>query len=92
VWTREFPLMKIVPFPGFTDDEALPCLPRELSVWQFARRGRRHVHNISDCCWYHGGNWHTAVQSAPRLLGAGSPVVVVQQPGQQFGQPLSLLG
>ena len=32
-------------------------------------------------------------QSAPRLYGgAGSPVVVVQQPGQQLGQPLSLLG
>jgi hypothetical protein len=31
--------------------------------------------------------------SALRLFGgAGSPVVVVQQPGQQLGQPLSLLG
>lgn len=31
-------------------------------------------------------------QPAPRLVGgAGLPIVMIQQPGQQLGQPLSLL-
>ncbi len=40
------------------------------------------------------GNSLGGSRSAPRLFGgfAGSPVVVVQHPGQQFGQLLSLLG
>lgn len=63
-WSHTFPLMKTVPVPELNADEAPPCLRRTESTWTRARRRRRPVNTVSDCCWYHGGNWHLAIAFA----------------------------
>lgn len=63
-WSYTFPLMKTVPVPELNADEASPCLRRTESAWTRARRRRRPVNIVSDCCWYHRGDWHTAIAFA----------------------------
>lgn len=70
-FTYEFPQMKTVPFPEFTDDEALPCLPRTMTSWAIRRRRRRPVHTGASCCWYHGGSWTSASHLARDIISEG---------------------
>lgn len=70
-FTYEFPQMKTVPFPEFTDDEALPCLPRTMTSWTIRRRRRRPVHTGASCCWYHGGSWTSACHLARDIILSG---------------------
>lgn len=70
-FTYEFPQMKTVPFPEFTDHEALPCLPRTMSAWAIRRRRRRPVHTGASCCWYHGGSWTSACHLARDIITSG---------------------
>ncbi len=67
-WFYDVVAVADLPTPEAPEDEG--CLSRPVSGWRRRLRQLMPRRGDLDCCWYHGGDWHRASETAIRLVRA----------------------